>query len=100
MAFGNRGKNRRGRRLSAFRGGKFNPKRLSPRRKRQLERRRSKFFEEKLDLDKVRRSNKKRALFSTIGRKGTNYKSRILERHPKGRTIIDVMKILKANSNN
>ena len=96
MAFGNR----RRRRLSAFKGGRFNPKRISPRRKRQLDRRRSKFFEADLDFDRVRRSNKKRALFSTIGRRGTDYVSNIKERHPRGRTIIDVMKILKANSNN
>ena len=91
---------RRRRRLSVFRGGRFSLRRLTPRRKALIERRRRKFFEEDLDLDKVRRNNKKRALFSITTRKGTKYKSKILERHPRDRTIIDVMKILKKNTNN
>ena len=95
MAFG-----RRRRRLSAFKGGRFNLRRLTPRRKARIERRRRKFFEEDLEFDKKRRSNKKRALFSITTRKGTKFKSKILERYPKDRTIIDVMKILKKNTNN
>ena len=91
---------RRRRRLSAFRGGRINLRRLTPRRKALIERRRRKFFEEDLDLDKVRRNNKKRALFSITTRKGTKHKSKILERHPRDRTIIDVMDILKKNTNN
>ena len=90
----------RRRRLSVFRGGRFNAKRLTPRRKRWLERRRRKFFEEDLNLDTVRRSNKKRALFSITKRKGYGYESQILERYPRDRTIIDVMKIIKKNTNN
>ena len=82
------------------RGGRFNLRRLTPRRKARLERRRRKFFQEDLDFDRVRGNNKKRALFSVIGRKGNKYETRILERHPEGRTIIDVMKIIKNNSNN
>ena len=72
---------------------------LTPRQKARIERRRRKFFEEDLDFDKVRRNNKKRALFSVTRRKGYNYESKILERHPRSRTIIDVMKIIKQNSN-
>ena len=47
MAFG-----RRRRRLSAFKGGRFNLRRLTPRRKARIERRRRKFFEEDLEFDK------------------------------------------------
>ena len=91
---------RRRRRLAAFRGGRINLRRLTPRRKARLERRRRKFFQEDLDLDRVRRNNKKRALFSITTRKGTKYKSKIMERYPKDRTIIDVADILRKNSNN
>ena len=75
---------------------RFNIRRLTPRQKARIERRRRKFFEADLDFENVRRSNKKRALYATHY-KG---KTKIYERYPKGRTIIDVMKILKANSNN
>ena len=101
MALKGRRKNRRLRNAARIaRGGRFNVKRLTPRRKARLEKRRRKFFEEDIDFDRVRRNNKKRALFSVIGRKGNKYETRILERHPEGRTIIDVMKIIKNNSNN
>ena len=89
---------RRTRRFGSIARGtrRFNIRRLTPRQKRRIEKRRSKFFESELDFDRVRRSNKKRALYATHY-KG---KTKIYERYPKGRTIIDVMKILKANSNN
>tara|TARA_B100000287_G_scaffold421075_1_gene461300 strand:- start:459 stop:740 length:282 start_codon:yes stop_codon:yes gene_type:complete len=78
---------------------RFNAKRLTQRQKNWIERRRRRFFQEDLEFDDVRRSNRKRALFSVTRRRGHTYESKILERHPKGRTIIDVMKIIKANSN-
>ena len=81
------------------RGGRFDRRKLTPRQKARIERRRRKFFQEDLDFDKVRRNNRKRALFSVITRKGTKYESKILERYPKDNTIIDVMKIIKQNTN-
>ena len=77
------------------RGGRFNVKRLTPRRKAMIERRRRKFFEEDLDLDNVRRNNRKRALYATHYRG----KTQVVEKYPEGRTIIDVAEILKRNSN-
>ncbi len=68
--------------------------------KRQIERRRTRYFEGELNFERKRRNNRKRALYSVPGREGTNYKTKVLERHPKGRTIIDVFKILKNNTNN
>tara|TARA_Y100001973_G_C5026042_1_gene245613 strand:- start:44 stop:325 length:282 start_codon:yes stop_codon:yes gene_type:complete len=81
------------------RGGRFDRRKLTPRQKARIERRRRKFFQEDLEFDKVRRNNKKRALFSVTRRKGYKYESKILERHPRSRTIIDVMKIIKQNTN-
>jgi len=81
------------------RGRRFNARRLTSRQKARIERRRKKFFQGDIDLDNVRRSNRKRALFSITRRKGYKYESKILERHPRSRTIIDVMKIIKGNSN-
>lgn len=81
------------------RGRGFNARRLTPRQKARIERRRKKFFQGDLEFDKVRRNNRKRALFSITRRKGYKYESKILERHPRSRTIIDVMKIIKGNSN-
>ena len=96
MAFGRKPRRRR---LAAYRGGRINLRRLSPRRKARLERRRRRFFEEDLDFDRTRRNNRKRALFSVTKRKGYGYESKILERYPKDKTIIDVMKIIKNNTN-
>ena len=79
----------------AARGGRINLRRLTPRRKARIERIRRRFFEEDLDLENVRRSNKKRALFATHYRG----KTQIVEKYPEGRTIIDVAEILKRNSN-
>ena len=73
---------------------------LSPLKKARIERKRAKFFEDKVDLDKKRTNNKKRALFSIVTRRGYKYKPRLLERTNKGKTIIDVLNILKNNSNN
>tara|TARA_B100000131_G_C17943661_1_gene543415 strand:- start:39 stop:299 length:261 start_codon:yes stop_codon:yes gene_type:complete len=84
------------RRLRAFRGGRINLKRLTPRRKRWLEKRRRKFFQEDMDFDRVRGNNKKRALYGVI-RKG---KIKVLEDAPDDHTIIDVADILRKNSNN
>ena len=73
---------------------------LSPLQRVRIERKRAKFFEDKIDLDKKRTNNKKRALFSIVTRKGYKYKPRLLERTSKDKTIIDVLNILKNNSNN
>ena len=77
----------------------FSPRRLTPYQKARIERRRRKFFQEDLEFNKVRRNNRKRALFSITKRRGYKYESKILEKHPRSRTIIDVMKIIKQNSN-
>ena len=84
----------------AARGGRINLRKLTPRRKFRLERRRARFFEEGLDFDSRRSNNKKRALFSIVTRKGYKYRSRVLERTKRSRTLIDVHRILKQNSNN
>ena len=88
---------RRQRRFGSIARGtrRFNVRRLTPRRKARIERRRRRFFESELDFDRVRRNNKKRALYATHIRG----KTKIYERYPKGRTIIDVAKILKKNTN-
>ncbi len=76
--------------------GAFDASRLTPQQKRKLERKRRKFFEEDLNFDDVRRNNRKRALYSL--KRGNKLK--VLERHPRSRTIIDVAEILKRNTNN
>ena len=88
---------RRTRRFGSIARGtrRFNVRRLTPRQKARIERRRNRFFESELDFNRVRRSNKKRALYSMH----VNGKTKIMERYPKNRTIIDVAKILKKNSN-
>ena len=88
-------KNRFRRRLRRGFLGAFNPKRLSPRQKRRIEKRRERIFQGKLNFDRVRRSNRKRALFGVV--KGRKIK--VLEDHPRGRTIIDVAAIIRQNSN-
>ena len=75
--------------------GAFNPKRLSPKQKRRIEKRRERIFRGKLDFDRVRRSNRKRALFAVVKGK----KLKVLEEHPKSRTIIDVAAIIRKNTN-
>ena len=40
------------------RGGRFDRRKLTPRQKARIERRRRKFFQEDLEFDKVRRNNK------------------------------------------
>ena len=79
---------------------KFKAAQISPLKKARIERKRAKFFEDKIDLDEKRTNNKKRALFSIVTRRGYKYKPRLLERTNKGKTIIDVLNILKNNSNN
>ena len=73
---------------------------LSPLKKARIEKKRKKFFEGELDFEGKRTNNKKRALFSIVTRRGYKYKPRLLERTNKGKTIIDVLNILKNNSNN
>ena len=73
---------------------------LSPLKKARIDKERKKFFEGELDFEGKRTNNKKRALFSIVTRKGYKYRSRLLERTNKGKTIIDVLNILKNNSNN
>ena len=79
---------------------KFKAAQISPRRKARIDKRREKFFEGKIDLDEKRTNNKKRALFSIVTRSGYKYKPRLLERTRRDKTIIDVLNILKNNSNN
>ena len=97
MAFRNRNRNRRNRRRfgRTARGGRFNLKRLTPRRKRMIEKRRRRFFEEDLNFETIRRRNTTRALYSTHIRG----KTKIYEQYEDDKTIIDVAKILMKNSN-
>ena len=65
------------------------------RRRRRLERRLRRQFGEDLQFGRVRRSNRKRALFGVLKRG----KLKMLEKAPNDRTIIDVNEILKKNCN-
>ena len=76
--------------------GQFNAARLTPQQKRRIEKKRRKFFQEDLNFDDVRGNNRKRALYSL--KRGEKLK--ILERHPRDKTIIDVAEIIKRNTNN